>query len=772
MNSKDLYLKREAATPELISKCKQVLDQWSNTLPFCPIKNLGSVTELTSATEYATYKTVVTTQIEKRWIQDHETPFRDQGLPSIHVDTKHIDPWKENLPIFADFSPHTHSLDLPQTRKVHECEDCRATGIVRCPVCAGKREIMCSKCDGYGQVRCGGCSGKGQIQNYRKVPQTQKCRHCSGAGYDRSSQRRECSGCYGRGTEIVERVEEYYIPCGECAASGKLPCSRCRSSGKVTCPLCEGSGEITCPRCKGERKLLRYATVEKSEECLTSSTSYLQPDLPTFAKSTSPVSNLEGPVIFEQDEGSKIVEMEFEGCEASVVLLKTVEAARVAHAGHVVRQKVEISRCSIVQWSYKWGGQSHTIYINPLHELVEDISGPIHQAISRLDSEAEEAYKAHHYEHAFRTNLKSLCMDEATEPEISLRAKILESIRTRNYVLTVVGFIAAILLKAWFLRLGGPIPELSATAGNQIDDHIANVALGAFIFALIPIIMWSKIYSRISCLTLTGRTAKLAALLGGFTFCLAATNLISMILLNQRLSNWRAEVPTFYVQVGVFLLQCLAWVFASDLGIGSEKARLITNIESRTTEFATPGELEKFVQSAQPCSRKTLKVILPLTLLCLVSLVQSAILCYSTILRNNKIAPVATAHERKVAQAAGLVERASLRVSEALGGLMAGTESPKAKAIDVEPAVSKLDEEISAAAKIFASATISQDALDAASNALNNASRWIPIAKVHIQNRLSGKSTAEIARLSGPVPQSRSMPTITGRFTPPKQPGI
>src|SRR5664280_2043415 len=104
MDSSELFLTRGVKDPLIIERCKAILDEWSGRIPFSPIKKLGSETEFVSALEYATYKTKVTTQIEQRSLEDHEVPYHEQALPTSPSPKSGIDPWKINLPPFADFS--------------------------------------------------------------------------------------------------------------------------------------------------------------------------------------------------------------------------------------------------------------------------------------------------------------------------------------------------------------------------------------------------------------------------------------------------------------------------------------------------------------------------------------------------------------------------------------------------------------------------------------------------------------------------------------------
>ena len=130
---KGLFLVREIQQENNVADCQNALDAWSANIPFSPIKRFSVQTQFVSATEYAAYKTTVTSQIESRWLQEHEVSYSDQPVPETPVPLSGIDAWKVEFSKFADFKPHKQSLELPQTRRVFDCPECATTGRVRCP---------------------------------------------------------------------------------------------------------------------------------------------------------------------------------------------------------------------------------------------------------------------------------------------------------------------------------------------------------------------------------------------------------------------------------------------------------------------------------------------------------------------------------------------------------------------------------------------------------------------------------------------------------------
>ncbi len=378
----NLFLKREVQDDALIAQCKNILDNWSNRIPFSPLKKIGSKTVFLSATEFAAYKTVVTTQIEERWLEDHDVPYRGLPLPRNFRSKAGIDPWAIPFERFADFAEHKQSIDLPETRQVYDCPRCNANGLITCPRCCGLTKIDCGSCSGHGFKPCGSCSGKGNIRKTKTIPRQVNCNSCSGRGYSGSSEQR-CSSCGGKGTTIKEFQEEYYVPCDRCAAKGEVRCSTCNSSGQVMCPTCSGSGKVTCPNCQGAKQMMKYVTAEQSETPATTEHQYISPELPLFKKKESPTSNLSGEIVFLQDQSSRIEAPSFGDQEGSSVLNLEFETCRQTHVGHVLRQQIKVECCPLLEYRYQFEHKEYAIFINPHQALVEDISGPIQTACKR-----------------------------------------------------------------------------------------------------------------------------------------------------------------------------------------------------------------------------------------------------------------------------------------------------------------------------------------------------------------------------------------------------
>lgn len=450
----ELFITQAVSDPETIKLIGKFLDQWSSSIPFSPIKKLGSQTQFVSAIAHVTYRTTVTTQIEKRWLEDHEEPYREQELPETHRPKSEFDPWETDFDCVSDFKPHRQSKVLFETRSVYDCTTCDAIGRVTCSGCAGKGKVDCSSCNGYGHITCGQCDGAGHLRKSRTIPRQVNCGHCSGSG---TFVGQCCSSCGGKGTVIKDFYEDYYIPCGNCAASGKITCSTCRGRGEVTCSTCEGTGEVTCPTCEGTTQLISYTTVEQSEEPVVNDHQFIPQNFPQFKKKENPLSNLEGELIYSQEEEGAITVFEFQNDQAGEVLKSEVETCRAKHEGHILRQRVDLNSCPILEYHYRYQGKEYTVFINPKHKIAEGLAGPIQSAIENTDALAEKAFKEKRFEDAYRLVLRGLCMDEATESEKKLRDKILSKL-TSNYIIKTL-IVWGLLVLAWWFG-GKVVPDI------------------------------------------------------------------------------------------------------------------------------------------------------------------------------------------------------------------------------------------------------------------------------------------------------------------------
>lgn len=390
--------------PITIANLERQLDQWVSKIPFSPIKSFSRGVNRRVVLEYACFRATVKSQIETRWFESHEQPYRGEALPINPKSKNQFDIWAIHFNVAADFVEHKRSQILSDTKEAGICDSCR-----------GKGDVDCGSCRGCGKVQCGSCRGSGHEKKERTIPYVAVCNNCHGSGV--SAGRNRCLTCRGGGSENKTRREEYFSPC-----------SRCGTTGQVTCSGCSGRGLVRCDRCDGYGKVLRYISAEQEEKPSTTSAMYIATQLPKFKKKLSPVSgvsSINGPNIFEQDELNRIKKFDFQGAPAEVVLLPLIDTCRSGHVGQVVRQKVEIKNSSVFEYQYNANGNSYAIYINLTTGVIEDVNGPIQKLINDSNAEASRLFKRGQLGEAYLVNMRCLCMDEASDDEKALRSSIL-----------------------------------------------------------------------------------------------------------------------------------------------------------------------------------------------------------------------------------------------------------------------------------------------------------------------------------------------------------
>jgi len=480
MKTDELLISATTTDHALIDKCRELLDQWSSSVPFSPIHKLGSETEFVEAKSHAVYHTKVTTQIQKRSLLDHEEPYRRQDVPETPLNKARIDPWQYDFPPNSDFAQHRRSKSVFESRRVYECSTCKASGEVTCGTCSGSGLDDCSDCNGLGSNECSTCDGGGQIARTRTRKEQAECSSCSGSG--KFNERLSCHRCHGRGTVFEEVEEEYYVPCTRCSSTGKITCHTCRGRGQVTCSTCDGSGRVTCHRCAGEKRLISFVSVEVEEDPVSGDRQFIAPSLPAFKKKDGPLARLTGSSVFAQDELQKIERLKFADQPAAVVLTNEVESCRTSHSGKILRQRIEIEQCLIVEYRYRYHDQVYAVFVNPAHGLVEDLGGPIQSLISNTFSSAEEAYSAGRFEEAYRLIVRSLCMDEAMESEKNLRDQIVTALRASYLKVAAAVWIGAaavwLPLTAFISNLQDPWPLALGLLPLGIGHRLFSADLG------------------------------------------------------------------------------------------------------------------------------------------------------------------------------------------------------------------------------------------------------------------------------------------------------
>ena len=96
---------------------------------------------------------------------------------------------------------------------------------------------------------------------------------------------------------------------------------------------------------------MQYVTAEQTEEPVKSDHQYAPTSLPQFKKQKNPLTQLDGDVVFTQDEPARVKAFAFGSQEAASLLTAEAEACRSGHEGHLLRQQITVERCSIVEYS-------------------------------------------------------------------------------------------------------------------------------------------------------------------------------------------------------------------------------------------------------------------------------------------------------------------------------------------------------------------------------------------------------------------------------------
>jgi hypothetical protein len=439
----ECFLSRPCPGGPLLEATQGLIDKWAAGIPFGPLPRFLQQTEFVSCVEHAAYTVTVVSQVESREFQSQEDPYRGQSLPAIAKDRWDFEIWEIPFPRYADFEKHSDSKDLEETRTVNDCGECEASGEVNCSC-------------GDGTVSCDSCDGRGQFKRTREVPEISLCQMCRGSGIYgyTESQRQMCGWCNGSGRIQKTRKEDYWEPCGTCAASGKVRCKKCK-----------GRAVVTCSHCDGTKRILSYESVEREEVPMKNKQVVLPDGLPSFPADQSPLSNVDGKSIYQLDQPQPITDFPFVRDPAGAKLLAAINSCRAKHtpSDHILRQKVSIHRCPIMEYAYRHEGREYRIYVNPLHKRIHELDGPVSQMMSSLDQGAQQALAEGHFPKAYRTHLKSVLIRQAnkqaaTEKE-NLGGRILRAATHHCQLLAGVGFGATYLVLAAAGGLLGWIPS-------------------------------------------------------------------------------------------------------------------------------------------------------------------------------------------------------------------------------------------------------------------------------------------------------------------------
>jgi len=250
-----------------------------------------------------------------------------------------------------------------------------------------------------------------------------------------------------------------------------------------------------------------FISAERSEEPVQNEHKYIPTTFPAFKKTNNPLSNISSDPVFSQDEPGAIAQFAFDKEPAAKVLEGEANLCRESHKGCVIRQRLQLERCSIFEYRYRYGGKEQSIFVNPAHALVEDLAGPIQAAISTTDGQAQTAFDEKRYEDAFRLNVKALCMEEPTLTQTGLRQAIFKGLSKEYHIIALPVGLALSLL--WLF------------AGPHITGHLGN--FGGFL-GILSAIAAVELFARDAALRFhqTQFRRVIAALIGLAAFLAAA----------------------------------------------------------------------------------------------------------------------------------------------------------------------------------------------------------------------------------------------------------
>jgi formylglycine-generating enzyme required for sulfatase activity len=313
---------------------------------------------------------------------------------------------------------------------------------------------------------------------------------------------------------------------------------------------------------------MSYTSAERSETPHTATKEHLPPSLPTFKKERDPLTGLEWTEVFGQDEDTPLHLETMKDAPAAAVLTEMSESCRKAHAGHVIRQRLRVRRAGVVEYLYAHKGKEHTIYLNPTSRHVEDLTGPIQQEIENIDRQAEKAYSDTRLEDAYRYNLRSLCMDEASPAEKELRGRIFAALFWRYFMPGAVTAGAASF--AWW-RSGREVLGLSFSPLTLL--WLVPLALSVLLLVRDVALSFSAPKTR----TVVG-------------MLLGASSFLTTVRLSASPSLWFEWLP--------FSLALLGMIVAGIWRFEEQKRR--TKIEECMKQFPSTEALEKWVQAIEP----------------------------------------------------------------------------------------------------------------------------------------------------------------------------
>ena len=574
----DLFISR-LCTEDCFNMAVEALDVWADAIPFSPIKSFSRQTTFISAIEHSAYELELESQFEDRKIKKNEKPYSGQKCAERANDKSNDDLWNLDFSHFLDFQSHSNTFVWEDSKEIAPCYHCATSGYV-----------SCSGCGGGGKDRCPSCRGRGYHERSVEREHMEACNFCRGMGHTMPG--RTCTACAGSGRRNVKNTEKTHEPCGECAASGKIECRTCSGSGRLKCADCGGSG-----------RLLLYLSAEQREWPIKTTHACIAGTLPEFSKQNSPISKIAGDVVFTDEIMGEFLEFNFPAGDACSDLISLAKAMRPNQSGRVLRQRLAIRRCGIVGMAYKFEECEYHIFVNILHGLVEDMGGPISSHINQINERAISAYKSGQLENAFRLNLQSICMDEATPEEKSLRDCILKK------------------LFETYAAIAGVVFVVLASIFSHCDTYSIN-GLGIIILGVALIYFGVWVFARDMGLYLSKSQRWLSAtMIGIVAFQIQSTSLRpwAPIQLSQNVSRNAVDLtsPFTWQEFGILAISV---AFPILLGLWTvlkrnDNRRKTLAIESFKDCFPNAQSLEQFIKRLEP-STKYGAVVLCLMIIC------------------------------------------------------------------------------------------------------------------------------------------------------------
>lgn len=427
---------------------RKEFDDWSQKIPFSPIRKLGTDTEMLQLVEYSNYSVQLDSRIEKRWLENREEPCSslNSGIGGSASDI-----WSYSSGRF-----HSGEIELKkETGKAGSCRTCNAAG-----------KTICSSCRGRGEKDHSRCSGRGWVHKTEML--MRPCMLCGGSGFNMAFET-PCSACCGRGERPtpVQRQER---------------CT-CRN-GLETCGRCSGSGKVTCGTCKGKKYMLSYKVLKQSFRDVEGDSSYIHPELPQFESHNSLVADLSGQLIADVDL-MKETSLPFEGTESESDLRTHTNhliAQQKSQSGEKLRKRnIKYIRCPIIMYQYRYGGEVFAAYLNRNNGMVATLDGPIANAAVGLKKIGQAGIENGDLGEGILAALKLVGITRGAPESLKLRKSLLSKALKEQVMFSVIGGMIGLGITYWIckgnIQSGEPLDWIVGVLGGITFLVLMNVGI-------------------------------------------------------------------------------------------------------------------------------------------------------------------------------------------------------------------------------------------------------------------------------------------------------